>query len=786
MSLKRANAAPLAISCLATGFAILLLFVSRGSNSILPTPLAGLVRQVEWITYDARMRLASTLVDRAQISTNLATIFYDDGAIKKLNDGTYGYRVRWPWPRMIHGQVVRELLAQGAKGVAFDIFFSEEDPCVTSEEIDAGIGGLTSDQFFATQVARAGNVTLSTEGQLLPAPMFRNGAAAVGSVASASDFSVLRRVSPYSEALEWHPRLLELEKPLGLRLDQVVEGNGSLIIPTTPLPGEKKSEPFVIYLNPNGSMCLDSDGQFVEPSDANGPADQYARMTRRYWSLGIIMAAQVLGLDLEHPVLKPESVTLNGTNGVSRTIPLDGEGRFLIDWSIRHEEMRTYRTPVYYGQVFEALIQDNSRRHGGTNQANPFKDKVVLIGSVATGNNISDIGSTPLEEKTPLVTKHINIANSIITGRFLDRAPAGAEVAIVVALGALSSLITWRRRVFTASSGVVLLALIYSVFTFWLFVEHRVWLSLLAPVSFGLILPHFSLITYRVVFEQKEQRRVKDIFTKIVSPDVVTELLGAETLALGGARRRITVYFADVRGFTEFTENAHNAAEEHIKKSNLSPEDAEAFVDQQAAETLATVNLYLGTISDRIKANRGTLDKYIGDCVMAFWGAPTPNERHALGCVRAAIESQRAIHELNQRRAAENERRKAENIQRAAEGKPPLPLQALLSLGTGINTGFAIVGLMGSDATILNYTVFGREVNLASRLEGISGRGRVIVSDSTLEDLKRDDPEMAATAIPLPPTLVKGFREPVKVYEVPWKTPAKPQPESEPQPKETP
>lgn len=782
MNLKRAIGAPLAISILATTLACLLLLVSRGKDSILPGPLADLVRQVEWITYDARMRLASTMVKTNEISTNLATIFYDDGAIKKLNDGTYGYRVRWPWPRVIHGQVVRELAAQGAKGVAFDIFFSEEDPCQIEGENDVGAGGMTSDQFFAEQVARAGNVTLSTEGNLLPAPMFREGAAAVGSVASVSDYTVLRRANPYSEVLEWHPMVAELEKPIGLRLNEVVEHAGSLVIPTNPLPGETESEPFIIHLNPNGSMCLDRDGLLAEPADADGPTTEFPRTKRKYWSLGIIMAAQVLGLDLDNPILTPGSLTLNSTNGGSRTIPLDASGRFFIDWSIRHEDMRTYRTPVYYGQVFEALIQDNSRRHGGTNQMSPFKDRVVLIGSVGTGNNISDIGATPLEDKTPLVTKHINIANSIITGRFLNQESTGVEIAVVVLLGAMSSVITWRRRVFTATSGVTLLALVYSVLTFWIFVEHRVWLSLVVPVAFGLLVPHFSLVTYRVVFEQKEQRRVKDIFTKIVSPDVVTELLGAETLALGGARRKITIYFADVRGFTEFTENAHNAAEEHIKKYNLSPEEAEAFVDQQAAETLATVNLYLGTISDRIKANRGTLDKYIGDCVMAFWGAPTANEKHALGCVKAAIESQRAIYELNKRRAAENEARKAENIRRAAEGKPPLGMQALLSLGSGINSGYAIVGLMGSDATILNYTVFGREVNLASRLEGISGRGRVIVSESTLQDLQRDDPDLAATAITLPPTLVKGFREPVKVYEIPWKTPeelkAQPKPPS--------
>jgi adenylate cyclase len=162
----------------------------------------------------------------------------------------------------------------------------------------------------------------------------------------------------------------------------------------------------------------------------------------------------------------------------------------------------------------------------------------------------------------------------------------------------------------------------------------------------------------------------------------------------------------------------------------------------------------------------------MGDCVMAFWGAPVPNESHALCCVRAAIDCQRALHQLNQQRFAQNEQLKAENVRLAADGKPPVPLQPLLSLGTGINTGYATVGLMGSDATILNYTVFGREVNLASRLEGASGRGRILISEATFKDLQRDDPILAATCLSQAPITPKGFRHAIRTYEVPWKAPA--------------
>ena len=156
---------------------------------------------------------------------------------------------------------------------------------------------------------------------------------------------------------------------------------------------------------------------------------------------------------------------------------------------------------------------------------------------------------------------------------------------------------------------------------------------------------------------------------------------------------------------------------------------------------------------------------------MAFWGAPAPQPQHALHCVRAAIESQRAIDELNRARADENSRRELENMQRAAAGQPMLPLSPILTLGTGINTGTVVVGLMGSDKHGLNYTVFGREVNLASRLESLSGRGRILIGETTFAALQRDDPALAATCTALAPVNVKGIRETVNIFEVPWRLP---------------
>jgi adenylate cyclase len=269
----------------------------------------------------------------------------------------------------------------------------------------------------------------------------------------------------------------------------------------------------------------------------------------------------------------------------------------------------------------------------------------------------------------------------------------------------------------------------------------------------------------------------------MVSPKIVNELLQAKILELGGVRREVTVFFADVRGFTALTDISQELVAEFVRENNLSGTAAEAANDEQARETLNTINIYLGLIADTIIQHDGTLDKFIGDCVMAFWGAPTPNRGHALSCVRAAIGAQRAVYELNCIRKAENQRRSEENSIRAAAGQPALPLLPILFLGTGINTGVATVGLMGSASHAVvrqgSYTVFGREVNLANRLEGLSGSGHIFISESTYKHLLRDDAALAASCLVLPRVTVKGIRSAVQVYEVPWRPPGSPSLEEE-------
>jgi adenylate cyclase len=643
--------------------------------------------RLERMTYDLRVRTAQKFP--APAASNLAFISIEESSITAVRSGKLGYHFGLYWPRQVYGRLVEELSAQGAKTVAFDVLFGElrhDHPPV--QMADGSL--MESDDFFALQMHRAGNVLLAVETDLVPPDLFLTNALAPGDISTEKDSDgVLRRVRAF-------------------------------------------------------------DNQGV-------------------WDMGIVLAALELNLDLAHPDLDLAHgrITLHGANGIERVIPVDRDGYFYIDWRLKPNDPRLLRAPIE-----NLLWQDRQRLLDQTNGlSDDFRGKLVIVGSAAQGNDLTDLGATPLEKNTLLVSKYWNVANSVITNQFIRRASLPTEMALIIFLGALTAFLTWQMRAFAASAAVLLLLLAYVAVAFFIFVQFRCWLPLVFPIAGAMLVEHVSLVTYRVVFEEREQRRVKSVFSKIVSPDVMNELLQAEKLSLGGTRRELTVFFADVRGFTTLTDEMQERVAEFVRERRLDSATAAACFDESAREMLNTVNLYLAVVADAVKTHGGTLDKYIGDCVMAFWGAPTPNEKHALACVRAAIEAQCAIHELNQKRIAENSQREIENRARLSAGLPPKPPLRALQLGTGINTGLVTVGLMGSDVHQYNYTVFGREVNLASRLESVSGSGRIIISDTTYNHLRREDPALASTCIEMLPVTVKGIRDAVRIYEVPWQTP---------------
>jgi class 3 adenylate cyclase/CHASE2 domain-containing sensor protein len=722
----------------------------------------GFFERLERITYDMRVREAVKFAP--PVATNLGFVEINDESVVKVANGSLGFRYGLFWPRLVYGRLVQELADQSAKAIALDVMFAELRPDHPSVQLADGSAGPDSDEFFALQMRQAGNVIIAAT-EKAPAALFLDSALAPGDVVR-EHAETLRRAKAFRVYRKWHPafRQVEAAPEFGIDLSKARVEPRQVVLPRS--NGEVVNVP----LDQDGNFDLADFGGDKLPAGMVRKAKPFTE--QRVWQMGVVLGAQELKLDLaKADVDLPHGrITLRGPGGVERVIPVDRDGGFYIDWCMPPDHPQLAREPMQ-----DLLRQSLMRLKGQTNGLrNDWAGKLVVIGSSATGSNMSDVGATPLSDHTLLASEHWNVASSIITGRFVHRVPLAGELALIVLLGVAAGFLTWEFRALLAFGLVVSLAIAYVVFGVVLYVQTRYWIPLVLPVLGALLTTHVCVVTWRVVFEQAEQRRVKSIFSKIVSPKIVNELLQAETLSLGGARRQITVFFADVRGFTELTDTSQERVAEQVRKQNLTGEAAEACFDEQARQMLETVNLYLGLVADTVIRADGTLNKFIGDCVMAFWGAPTPNSRHAAACVQAAIAVQRAVYELNQQRATGNKRRELENLARISAGLPPRPMLPILLLGSGINTGMATVGLMGSQAEQQDYTVFGREVNLASRLETASGRGRIFIGQTTYEHLLRDDPALAATCVELPAQELRGFRAAVKVYEVSWRPPGAP------------
>lgn len=716
----------------------------------------------ERMTYDWRVRLA--LHFSAPVYPGLGFAQIDDETIATVKNGSLGYGFGLYWPRQVYGRLINELQRQGAEVVALDVLFGELREDHKGVRLVDG-SYMDSDAYFAAEMRRAGNVLLAVTTNLTPPELFTSAAAGLGDISTDRDSDgILRRARAFTWHRVWHPLLRALETKPGAHANlrhariESLAGQRKLLVPLENASGEVVEIP------------LDDQNNFTITPSADAP-DQGRQQApaftmERIWHMGICLAAWHLKLDLTNAVVDLEHgrITLNGPDRMQRTIPVDREGYFYVDWVLRPDDPRLTSEPVH------KLLREQRARALGAPVDPPvrWRDKLVVVGSSALGNDLTDLGATPLDKSTLLVSKHWNVANSVITGRFIRTASAPQKVGLIILLGGLTTFVTTKFRIGRGLIAVLALAVTYVLVSLALFVQARIWLPLFLPLVGAVAVNYGLQIAYRALFEQREQRRVKGIFSKVVSPNVTKELLGRKSLSLSGERVAVTVLFADVRGFTELTDTREAAAADYIQRHHLEDEQADSLHNESAREILHTVNSYLAIVADIVKKHDGTLDKYIGDCVMAFWGAPTAQPDHATICVRAAIEAQRAIQTFNASRQEENRQIETANAARVADGLPPRPFLPVLTLGTGINTGMVTVGLMGSNAHILNYTIFGREVNLASRLESVSGHGRIVIGEGTYQALLQKEPELAAACIELEPARLKGFQKPVRNFEVRW------------------
>jgi adenylate cyclase len=347
-----------------------------------------------------------------------------------------------------------------------------------------------------------------------------------------------------------------------------------------------------------------------------------------------------------------------------------------------------------------------------------FKDKIVLVGATAIG--IYDVRVTPFDNLFPGPEIHANIIDNILHQDFLQR-PDWAKLFDLAAIGLIGltlGLLLPHLRALPGTGVTIGLFVSYILLCQYLFSHRGAWLNIVYPASV-LILVYVSLTVYKYLTEERQKKFIKDAFSTYLAPSVVAQLIKSpEKLVLGGEDRIITAFFSDVQGFTAISERL------------------------TSTEVVELLNEFLTEMTDIILGYEGTIDKFEGDAIIAFFGAPNILEDHAARACRACIDMQRRLAELRAKWEAEQ--------------------RPLLKMRIGLNTGSAVVGNMGS-RNKMDYTMMGDTVNTAARLEGVNKvyRTYTMISDATYISAKN-----GIFVRELDSVNVLGKKEPVGIYEV--------------------
>ena len=360
----------------------------------------------------------------------------------------------------------------------------------------------------------------------------------------------------------------------------------------------------------------------------------------------------------------------------------------------------------------------------GKVSAERIRGKYVLVGTSAAG--LFDLRATPIDRVMPGVEIHAQKLESILTGDLLTRPnyALGAEVSLAIAVGLIIIYLAPKMGALLVLILGAGLAALLGGMSWVMFAQHKILLDVAFPVVSSFLI--FVVLSYINYFREEMRRtRIRDAFSQYLSPDLVSQLTQEpDRLVLGGETRELTILFSDVRGFTSIAESYRD-----------SPEDLTRLM-----------NRLLTPLSNAIIERQGTIDKYMGDAVMAFWNAPLDVPEHADSGCASALQMMREMADLN--RELEEEADRAGRAHRE------------LNVGIGLSTGSGVVGNMGSDLRF-DYSVLGDSVNLASRLEGLTSQLGVAILISNATAMAIGD-KFATLEVDL--VRVKGKLEPERVH----------------------
>jgi len=399
--------------------------------------------------------------------------------------------------------------------------------------------------------------------------------------------------------------------------------------------------------------------------------------------------------------------------GEDITIPIDEQGSMLINFmgprsSPAPGEYRTFPVRSYAGYARNAPGPDPETWR----RTMAVPNQIVMVGAFAPG--IADDELTTPFGLMYGIEVHANALNTILTGQFLNEVPWWVDTLILFGLVMLTAFLTARLSTLLSLAISAATVLAYFVFTIAMFDSYALIFNFSAP-AVAVLVTFLAVVMYRVMTEERDKARIRKMFGKYVSPAVVNQIL-EDPPELGGVDRELTVFFSDIRGFTTLSET-------------MTPQ-----------ELVNHLNEYLTAMTDIILEYGGTLDKYVGDEIMAFWGAPLPQKEHAMLACKCAVRQMQALQELNSQ----------------------WPPERRIEIGMGLNSGIMTVGNMGSSGR-MNYTLMGDNVNLAARLEGTNKQyGTTCIISEYTYGLVKD----RVLVRELDNIRVKGKHKPVVIYEL--------------------
>ncbi len=615
---------------------------------------------VELKTYDLRFR------SRGQQQPTPAVV------MALIDDKSIDMEGRWPWPRTKIAKLVNTLSQNGAKVIGFDIGFFEPSQNAQLEFIEKfsrEMGAMGIDNPKVNAFVK--NNQEEADDDRVLANAIKNSTASV--------------VLGYFFHMNAEDINYDIDqRQINAQLDHISSSKYPLIIYKEK---EMNRDPFIRAFAPVSNLGIfnqsgSSSGFYSLRSDQDGVVRWIPLIIKcgedLYPPLSLLCAWHYL--DKPQLMVKVAHYGIEGIQMGTRWIPTDENGGFLINF---------LGSPKTFPQISISDVLS-----GGTAEG-VFENKIVLVGVTASG--MRDLRSTPISPLYPGVEVHATVIDNLLSQQFITK-PKWSKVfdlGAIIVMGALTGIALPR---FGAVKGLLLAVGLFMLYIFtarWLFVTQRVWLNMVFPLLV-LSLNYTVLTAYRYVTEEGERKKVKGAFQQYVAPLVIDELLEApEKLKLGGEEKELTVLFSDIEGFTTYSER-------------YSP-----------TEMIEILSVYYDKMTEQIFHHQGTLKEYVGDEIMAFFGAPLDAPDHAQKACAAAL--------------AMREQRNNLNSEWITTGRPQL------SARTGINSGLMLVGNLGSSYRFA-YGVLGDQVNLGSRLEGLNKlyHTEILIGENTARRVRDD------------------------------------------------